>query len=76
MQYTFIVGQVVRARSRVSGRLGARWYRVVRLLPPPDDEVPRYRVRSIADGGEWVVAQDRIEPASASRNISPGGVGR
>jgi hypothetical protein len=36
-------------------------YQIVRLLPPTaGDDVPRYRVRSVPDGVEWVVAQDRL----------------
>jgi hypothetical protein len=62
MQYVFVVGQAVRAKSRFPGRIGAKRYRILRLLPP-DQQMPSYRVRSIPEGVEWVVAQDRIEPA-------------
>jgi hypothetical protein len=68
MQYAFIVGQTVRAKSRFPGRVRAAMYRIVRLLPPADDEMPRYRVRSVEHGVEWVVAQDGIE-ASAGETI-------
>jgi hypothetical protein len=71
MQYAFIVGQTVRAKSRFPGRVRAAMYRIVRLLTPADDEMPRYRVRSVEHGVEWVVAQDGIE-ASAGETILPG----
>jgi hypothetical protein len=70
MQYAFIVGQTVRAKSRFPGRVRAAMYRIVRLLPPADDEMPRYHVRSVEHGVEWVVAQDGIE-ASAGETILP-----
>jgi hypothetical protein len=68
MQYAFIVGQAGRAKGRFPDRVRAGMYRIVRLLPPADDEMPRYRVRSIEHGVEWVVAQDGIE-ASAGEII-------
>jgi hypothetical protein len=71
MQYTFSVGQAVRAKSRFPGRVRAGVYRIVSLLPPADDEVPRYRVRSVEHGVEWVVAEEGIE-ASAGETILPG----
>jgi hypothetical protein len=62
MQYTYFVGQMVRTAGRFPSQSGARMYQIVRLLPPTaGDDVPRYRVRSVPDGVEWVVAQDRLK---------------
>ena len=69
MQILFEVGQAVRAKSRLSGRIGTSLYRIVQLLPPADREMPLYRVRSIPDGVEWVVAQDRIAPHQPRSNL-------
>jgi hypothetical protein len=63
MQHMFNVGQAVRARSHLSGQVGTSVYRIVQLLPPSIHQVPLCRVKSIPDGVEWVVAQDRIIPA-------------
>jgi hypothetical protein len=66
MQYMFILGQAVQGRSGLSGRIGTSVYRIVQLLPPADPVMPLYRVRSIAHGIEWIVAEDRIVAARAS----------
>jgi hypothetical protein len=62
-RYSYLVGQIVRARGQFPGRSGKRLYQVVRLLPPADSGPPRYCIRSVLDGVEWVTAQDGIEPA-------------
>ncbi len=66
MQYMFILGQAVQGKSGLSGRTGTSVYRIVQLLPTTDHVMPLYRVRSIAHGIEWIVAEDRIVPAQAS----------
>ena len=67
MQYTFVVGQAVRARGRFPGRTGVKIFRVAFLLPVAGDEVPRYRVRSVSDSVEWTVDQDCIEACALTR---------
>ena len=63
MHYTYRVGQIVRAKSMIRERPQVILYQITRLLPPEADEIPCYRVRNVSDGVEWVVAQNRIEPA-------------
>lgn len=63
MQYTYLVGQIVRAKSRLRDRPRVALYQVTRLLPSELDATPCYQVRSLQDGVEWVIAQDRLEPA-------------
>ena len=63
MQHTYWIGQIVRGRGRAWGRPRVTGYKVTRLLPGPADELPLYRVRSLPDGVEWVIAQHRLEPA-------------
>ena len=66
MQYVFILGQLVQGKSALSGRIGTSAYRIVKLLPPVDHVMPLYRVRSIPDGVEWIVSEDRIVPGKPS----------
>jgi len=74
MQYAFSVGEIVRAKSSFQGRTCAERYQVVCLLPPTDGELPCYQIRSVRDGVEWVVAQDRIEPGSEATGAAPGDI--
>ncbi len=61
MPHTFQVGQLVRAISRFYDRTGHEgMYEIVRLLPPDTDGVPKYRIRSAAQGRERVVMQQQI----------------
>jgi hypothetical protein len=64
MPHTFQVGQVVRAIGRFYDRTGQEGvYEIVRLLPPDTDGVPKYRIRSAAQGKERVVMQQEISRA-------------
>jgi len=62
MESGFLVGQMVRTKGKFPGRAGKKLYKIVRLLPPSDDNLPRYSVRSVQDGVEWVAAQEALEP--------------
>jgi hypothetical protein len=63
MEHAFSIGQVVRARGRVWDRPRVAVYMVIRLLPRAGavDSGAYYQVRSIPNGVEWIVAEDRIE---------------
>ena len=64
MPHTFQVGQVVRAIGRFYDRTGQEGvYEIVRLLRPDTDGVPKYRIRSAAQGKERVVMQQEISRA-------------
>ena len=64
MPHTFQVGQVVSAIGRFYDRTGQEgMYEIVRLLPPDTDGVPKYRIRSAAQGRERVVMQQEISRA-------------
>ena len=59
--HTFQVGQLVRATAKFYDRTGHEgMYEIVRLLPPGTDGVPKYRIRSAAQGRERVVMQQEI----------------
>jgi hypothetical protein len=63
MESEYLVGQMVRIKGHFPGRTGKKLYQIVRLLPPTDDNLPWYCVRSVQDGVEWVAVQDGLEPA-------------
>ena len=61
MQHWFCVGQIVRLKRRFPDQPSIAAYEVLRLLPADEDDMPLYRVRSLACGVEWIARQDRIE---------------
>ena len=61
MPHTFQVGQLVRAVAKFCDRTRDEgMYEIVRLLPSDTDGVPKYRIRSAAQGRERVVMQQEI----------------
>ncbi len=67
MPHTFQVGQLVCAVGRFYDRTGQEGtYEIVRLLPPDTDDVPKYRIRGVAQGRERVVMQQEIAKAPAT----------
>lgn len=62
LQYAFCIGQIVRTKRRHPGRPSVAAYRVLRLLPAGEDDIPLYRVSSLSSGVEWVAREDGIEP--------------
>ncbi len=61
MPHTFQVGQLVRAVAKFCDRTGHEgMYEIVRLLPSDTDGVPKYQIRSAAQGRERVVMQQEI----------------
>ncbi len=61
MPHTFQVGQLVRAVAKFCDRTGHEgMYEIVRLLPSDTDGVPKYRIRSAAQGRERVVMRQEI----------------
>lgn len=70
MQYDYSIGETVRAIGGRASQVRAKVYEIVRAFPSGADEMPWYRVRSLSDGVEWTVRQDRIEPASLSHGAA------
>jgi hypothetical protein len=64
MQYTFHIGQLVHIVRPSSGYGDRRIYCVVSLLAEESDGNPVYRIKNTI-GGERLVKQDEIAPASA-----------